>query len=234
MRLMLLAALLLTLGLAGCQACPSSTPYGAAPGATDIFGNPCGKPVYEVPACPGDGPLGAVNDFFSDLHDDIFGCTKPAPAPNQVVAAVPPPAAAPSQWGPCGEPPANAKPGENWCCVLVQPAAAAPLQVDVCVPVAAVYGTEEFQVLVAPARTEWRRIDCASAGPDSECWQLVEVPAVYETRTRQVVVAPASVRHETKLVPQAAPPPFWEWRKVDDCSPPPAAGLGAPPAGDCD
>jgi len=56
-------------------------------------------------------------------------------------------------------------------------------------------------VLVCPAKTEWRRVNCEpkSLGEGEqlgECWSLVEIPAQYETHTNHVCVQPESCREE--------------------------------------
>ena len=75
--------------------------------------------------------------------------------------------------------------------------------------VAAVYQTVTEQVLVSPARTEWKRgvlLDRQVTGegqtmmlPNGEVLCLVEIPAEYRAVTRQVLVSPAHV--EERVVP---------------------------------
>ncbi len=68
-------------------------------------------------------------------------------------------------------------------------------------PVAATTKDVTEQVLVSPARREWRRTDCVNVNLQTgeqrgDAFCLVEVPAVYETRTRCVPCTPASVKRE--------------------------------------
>jgi len=252
MRLTIFAAIGL-LFLCGCQcdtvvqenpfgAGPGCAPMAAAPG-TNLFGRECGLPVYEGPTCI---DLPFLNATGKWINENIFGCPPEIPPlPSQTVQTAPiavPVAAAPSRWGPCGPPPASAKPGENWCCVRVQPAAAAPRRVctkpacQIAIPVAAVMRTESRQVMVAPARVEWQRVDCGG-GSEEICWKLVEIPAVMKIETREVVDVPASVRYEQQpaeyeMRASAPPPAYWEWQlKEEGCLPddaPPAGPAGSP------
>ena len=233
--------------LAGCQGslCNSSNPvnpvaYGAAPAPeTDIFGNECGQPVYAGLSCPDTSPFQAAEAW---VNENIFQCdpegsfdllqspvAQPmaaAPNPCLVPAATPVPMATTPESKHCGALPPQAKPGETWCCVKVQPAAAAPERVCVapasqrCIPVAAVMGTESRQILVAEARLEWQKIVCENVAADSDCYKLVEIPAQYRTETYQVELTPASTRYEEiparyEMRASAPPPAYWEWRKVE-------------------
>lgn len=81
----------------------------------------------------------------------------------------------------CGPLPAEAKPGEAWCCIQV-PAQYEEVEVQVCVcPEACqrewiepVYEEQERQVCCTPARCE-----------------RIEIPAEFEERSREVMVCPA-------------------------------------------
>jgi len=65
------------------------------------------------------------------------------------------------------------------------------------------YKTVCEQILVAPARTEWRKVDCndknAQRSEGKECFGLVEVPAVYQTVNKEVLV------HEAERVATTVP-----------------------------
>jgi hypothetical protein len=127
-----------------------------------------------------------------EMFDDSCGCkpTCAAPAPAPCGCAAPQPTCA----GNCGAFPAEAKPGEAWCCVWVPPVMATekekictcPEQCNkiwvppvyetrkkqVCtkeacsvqIPIPAEYATVEECVEVCAARTEWQRVDCATEG----------------------------------------------------------------------
>jgi hypothetical protein len=175
--------------------------------------------------------------------DDLFGandvCPAPAPLPETFGAA---------PDGPCGPPPdEKAAPGEVWCCVPVE-IAGAPQRV--CVQeecqkrheVPAEYETVTERVMIAPARTEWQRIDCTPAQEQSgttECWQLVEIPAQYEDRVRKVLKSPATFWIER--VPakfediHGAPSVVYRWQRFKDCEIPANAvsTFGSPDADDC-
>jgi len=115
-------------------------------------------------------------------------CAQPcAPAPCAAPCA---PACAPQASGQCGPFPAEAQPGEAWCCVFIPPCYATETekvctcpescrkewvppvyecrskQVCSCpeqrrqIPIPAEYATQTECVEVCPARTEWRRVDC--------------------------------------------------------------------------
>lgn len=178
------------------------------------------------------------------------GCSSCNPVPEAYAAApdcAPPVMAAP-QEGPCGPPPAYAKPGEVWCCVPYEvPGAAQRVCVqEECVrevEVPAVYETVTEEVLVAAGRTEWRKVECENV-PGTECWSLVEIPAQYETRTKEIMKSPATVRYE-RVAPRyemtyGAPQTGYRWELRTDCDIPanaaavyraPANDPGMPPAG---
>jgi len=149
------------------------------------------------------------------------GCApKCAPAAPPCGCAAPQPAC---NSGNCGAFPANAKPGEAWCCVWVPPVTenrshqvcTCPEQCNktwippvyetktkkVCtkeacrteIPIPAEYNTVEECVEVCPSRTEWQRVPCDGA---NECWALVTIPPTYEKRQHQVCSREASVRYE--------------------------------------
>jgi hypothetical protein len=70
------------------------------------------------------------------------------------------------------------------------------------IPIPAEYADETYEVVVCPARCEWKRVDCEAHGlqpgeQQGECWALCEVPEVKQTCTRRVCVKPASCRQET-------------------------------------
>ena len=118
-------------------------------------------------------------------------CGSPCGAPK---CAAPCQAPCQPQAGNCGAFPADAKPGEAWCCVWVPPVYATekervctcPEQCNktwippvyetrkkqVCVkeacavqiPIPAEYNNVEECVEVCPSRTEWQRVDCATEG----------------------------------------------------------------------
>lgn len=135
----------------------------------------------------------------------------------------------------CGQLPAEAKPGETWCCVKIQPPAAAPYEVctkeacQVAHPTPPVYETRQRQVLCTPARTEWQQISCEgdkSLGQGEtlgECWSLVTIPATYKTECYEECVQPAGVRYEAipaeyRTVQPPLPAPRYEWRRMDGCN----------------
>ena len=136
--------------------------------------------------------------------DSCNSCASPcAPACAPPVAAcAPAPAccpepACPPQSG-CGAFPAEARPGEAWCCVYLPPeyrtetyqvcvrpescnkelvpAVMGTRQVSVCVSpcsqrcetIPAVYATQEECIEICPARTEWQKVDCPSGGEQRE------------------------------------------------------------------
>jgi hypothetical protein len=124
------------------------------------------------------------NTFGSDC-----GCAAPCATPAPCA-----PCAAPQAAGNCGAFPAEARPGEAWCCVWVPPVYdTVKKQVCTCqeqcnkiwvpptyktvtkkvctreacvnkIPIPAEYATVEECVEVCPARTEWQRVDCATQG----------------------------------------------------------------------
>jgi hypothetical protein len=152
------------------------------------------------------------------------GCApKPSPcAPCQPCAPV-----AQASCGGCGPFPAEAKPGEAWCCVWVPPTySTVKRQVCTCpeqcnkiwvpptyktvskrvcvreactvkIPIPAEYKTVEECVETCPARTEWQRIECRPCDQQAECWALVTIPAQYERRCKQVCTREESCREET-------------------------------------
>ena len=142
----------------------------------------------------------------------------------------------------CGAMPIEALPGQVWCCVQVQPPAAPPQKVcvtpETCKEIAipAVYETYCETLQSAPARTEWVKVECDEtkrATGQSDCYKLVEIPAVMETVSKQRLVSPASVRYEP--VPavyadvQSAPPPaFWVWKRYESCETAPANAFVIP------
>lgn len=139
-------------------------------------------------SCEAPGAYGASDDCGKPVYTAPHCLPKPAlvdplclPAPVAAAPCPAPVAAAPVPQGPaCGPLPADAKLGEVWCCEFIQPPAAAPVVVE-----------------VAPARTEWQRVNCADGSDD--CWALVTIPAVFETRV------------------SAPPPGYYEWRRNTKC-----------------
>lgn len=129
-----------------------------------------------------------------------FGCN-----PADVVAlAAAAPAADPM---PCGDFPAEAKPGEVWCCVEEVTMTSARVMVtpeqiiETVVP--AVYETYTEQVLEQAERVEWVKADCpadekAGIPAASECYVLKTMPAVYRTEPRQRLVTPQSIKVEVR------------------------------------
>ena len=119
-KAILLVAAIMVVGLAGCTNCGVPT-YQAAPCApavqaappcapvvqaappcvmaakTDVFGNECGKPVYQGPHCI-EMPK-AVSGWFAAMHENIFNCQ---PDPVMIYQAPPAcPPAAPKAVDPC-------------------------------------------------------------------------------------------------------------------------------------
>lgn len=116
-------------------------------------------------------------------------CAQPAPCAAPCAPAPCAPACAP-QPGNCGPFPAEARPGEAWCCVFIPPQYATEMerictcpescrkewvppvyecrskQVCSCpeqrrqIPIPAEYQTVNECIEVCPPRTEWRRVDC--------------------------------------------------------------------------
>ncbi len=196
---------LMALALAGC--------CGNNPMAVAAKPNTCGQPSYRAPNCA--QTRETISGALDHLNTVAFNCDQP------VALALPSEHCSPADL------PKDAKPGEVWCCVKVQPPAAAPRQVCVCeeqcidIPVAAVYKTVSKQVLVSTERVEWQRTDCQHVG-ETDCWKLVVIPAVYQTVNEEQLVTPPSVRREVipaKFALQASPPPpaYWEWRRVPNC-----------------
>ncbi len=235
-RLMILVLpALLAVGLAGCRSCPNpnadqATPFGEAP-------ETCHQPVYRSP-CDGACTLGAP---ISALHDQIFGCER-VEAPIALASEVPVSVCDPSNL------PKDAKCGEVWCCVRIQPPAAAPERICTCPeqviehPVAAVFETVQTQVPDQPARCEWQRVECEIPA-DAECWKLVEIPATFRMVCEERQVTPPGVRREVipaqfEMRASAPPPAYYEWRRATECevgptaaTPQTADGLDYPPAG---
>lgn len=65
----------------------------------------------------------------------------------------------------------------------------------------ATYKTENFDVIVSPARREWREVDCdLSTDTNTErkegCYALVTIPARIKNCSREVLCTPASVAYE--------------------------------------
>jgi hypothetical protein len=179
--------------------------------------NTCGTPTYAAPNCA--KTTAAITNALSSVHDQVFGCYPPQMAPQ----------AAPQSPCSMADLPKDAKPGEVWCCVKVQPPAAAPERVCVCeeqvveTPIAATYRTVSKRVMISPERTEWQATECVSPGVSAqECFRLVTIPAVYDTITEQVLETPASVRREIRpaqftMRASPPPPPYWEWRRMREC-----------------
>lgn len=258
MRLLIaLLALLCAPALAACQCNPTPDDgrVAAAPvKKTNVYTPPCGPiPEGHVPYEPSDcdpfetliAQLGEVKCPFRGIGIPGLDCETPGPVS---LAPEAPRVAAPAPQEPhCGPLPPDAKPGEVWCCVYVQPPAAPPQRVCTCeekvieIPVAATYKTVLEQVPDQPARVEWQRVECPPVNaPDEECWVLKEIPATFRTVERTVEVTPASVRREVipaqfEMRASTPPPGYWEWRLNPDCKVPTpvAAPLGSPPAGDC-
>jgi hypothetical protein len=123
----------------------------AALGAEDC------SPIYPGTTCP------PKPDLSSLPYPGSPACY-PAPQPVAAPQCAAPQATTPVQCDP-NTLPKDAKPGDVYCCVYVQPPAAPPCQ-----------------VLSAPARTEWQRVSCPPGQNSSDdCWALVNIPAVYNT-----------------------------------------------------
>jgi hypothetical protein len=83
----------------------------------------------------------------------------------------------------------------------------------------ATYEDRHEQICVAPARTEWARVDCSptqlrAREQVGECWTLKEIPPQYQTRTQRVctrqparreipIPAEYETRYETVVVEPA-------------------------------
>lgn len=197
--------------LAGC--CQSVNPEAMALSANPVAPNPeqC-NPVFSNP-----------NPFACGVQcNPTFGCNSDAQAASASKAEAP--------KMPCGDFPAEAKPGEVWCCVeettmmTAQVLVTPERVVETLIP--AVYETYTEQVLEQPERTEWVRTDCpadekSGASASSECYILKIVPAVYRTETKQRLVAPEMIRMEKKAavyetVMQASSP-VRVWKKNPIC-----------------
>ena len=193
-----------------------SNPCNPAPMAMGVSDD-CGLPVYGGPICAPQPVMAAPL---------IIPAAAPCSMPTYA-QSVPMAMATAAPGGKCGALPPEARPGETWCCVMVQPPAAAPQRVcvaeecSVCIPVPAVFQTRQRQVMAAAARTEWQQIQCDGAPVGTqECWKLVQVPAQYRTECYEECVQPATTRTQVtpakfQMVPSAAPPPYYEWRKTD-------------------
>jgi hypothetical protein len=234
--ILLLSAGLLV-GLSGC--CGGANPNAANPNLFGAAPETC-RPVYRSPC----DEMCSLGDTIAATHNDLFGCN-PAPEP---VSLAPEPVSV-TQCNPA-DLPKDAKCGETWCCVLVQPPAAPPERVCTCpeqvieIPIAATFETIERQEPDQPARCEWQQVPCESQ-PGAECWKLTEIPATFKTVYEQRMVTPPSVRREVipakfEMRMSAPPPAYYEWRLVEDCvmtvpsAIPPADDLSEPPAGSAD
>lgn len=163
-------------------------------------------------------------------------CNPAEPVVNAAPDCSPMAAAAPASL--CGPLPVEARPGEAWCCEAIPQAAPPPARVCTCpetvhrTQIPAEYETVSEQVEVSPAKTEWRRIECATSG-GAECWIIVETPPVFEMRSRQRLVREAFEKVEYtpavfENVASAPPAPVYRWVRREDCAPPTAS---SPPAG---
>jgi hypothetical protein len=106
--------------------------------------------------------------------------------------------------GPCGPLPAEAKPGEAWCCIFIEARYEdVPEQVCTCPEsctrewIEPVYEEQDRQVCCTPARCE-----------------RITIPAEYEERSREVCVCPA--RQEWVKIP-CEPSGLAEGEKQGDC-----------------
>jgi hypothetical protein len=134
--------------------------------------------------------------------DSCDSCASPcapkcAPPPAPACAPACPEPACPPQSG-CGAFPAEAKPGEAWCCVYIPPEyktetyqvccrpescteecvpavmGTRPKQVCTspcsqrCETIPAEYATQEECIEVCPARTEWQKVECPQGGEQRE------------------------------------------------------------------
>lgn len=221
--------LFLSFALYGCcqSANPEAMSLAANPAATNsVASNPVASNPVAAPNPQQCNPVFSnPNPFACGVQcNPTFGCN-PADAP---AAAPAPKAEAPTM--PCGDFPAEAKPGEVWCCVEETTMTAAQVQVtperviETLIP--AVYETYTEQVLEQPERVEWVKVECpadtkAGIPAASDCYFLRNVPAVYRTETKQRLVTPEMVRMEKKpavyeTVMQASPP-VRAWRRNIDC-----------------
>lgn len=218
-------ALILSLSfvLAGC--CQSVNPEAMALSVNPVAPNPVASNPVAAPNPEQCNPVFSnPNPFACGVQcNPTFGCN-PADAPT----APAPKAEAPKM--PCGDFPAEAKPGEVWCCVEETTMTAAQVLVtpervvETLIP--AVYETYTEQVLEQPERTEWVRTDCpadekAGVPASSECYILKIVPAVYRTEIKQRLVTPEMVRMEKKAavyetVMQSSPP-VRVWKRNPAC-----------------
>lgn len=157
------------------------------------YARPADDPVYVPSNC---SPFETFVEQFSQVPCPFRGLGLPGldckvPAPQFVpTSAAPPPCAPAVTAAPlpaCGPLPADAKPGDVWCCTLVQPPAAPPVRVQ-----------------VAPGTTEWRPIQCPPVpGAESqECYVLVETPPQYAMRAS----APPPGHWEWRLTPECKAP----------------------------
>jgi hypothetical protein len=249
MKKFLILAAVLALGLAGCtcnkiataSANPCAAPMAAAPEeCKPVYSPPCSGGNWDPANLPPPEPNKPILCPFRGLGIPGLECPgnvtfTPLPQAAPCYQSVAPQAAAaPTN---CGPYPAEAKPGEAWCCVWVQPPAAAPQTVcvkpaqTIQVPVPATYQTITEQVMAAPARTEWQKVECPPMAAQQECWALVTIPAVYQSVCRTVEATPATFRCETipaeyATVASAPPPGFWQWQRAPKCD----VGLPAAPA----
>lgn len=177
------------------------------------------------------GRFGAVLALVLAVSFFAAGCSSCNPCATNTCATntcgCPPPkpvceapcAPAPVQRGSCGAFPANAKPGEAWCCVFIPPvyntvSKQVCVQPETCnkVWVPPTYKTITEQVMVEPERVN-----------------RIPVPAVYETISEQVCVQPEGRRQiPVPAVFQTVEEcievcgPRTEWQRVD-CTPAQAA-----------
>lgn len=227
---------LLILGLSfvllGC--CQSVNPEAMALSVNPVASNPVAANPVAAPNPEQCNPVFSnPNPFACGVQcNPTFGCN-PADAPatsGTVTACSPFSLKAEDPQMPCGDFPAEAKPGEVWCCVEETTMTAAQVLVtpehvvETLIP--AVYETYTEQVLEQPERTEWVRTDCpadekAGVPASSECYILKLVPAVYKTETKQRLVTPEMVRMEKKsavyeTVMQTSPP-VRVWKRNPAC-----------------
>lgn len=160
--------LLCAVVLSACSNCPKPALAGAsAPDCKPVYAPPCTGGNYDPAKLPPYEEKPVLCPFRG-LGIPGLDCPSTVTFTPQVAAAPPPcapaVAAAPLPEPSCGPYPANAQPGEVYCCVWHPPVAAA------------------MQVVQTGTHSEWVKIECPplGAGPQ-ECWTL-KVEPVFEQK----------------------------------------------------
>lgn len=159
--------LLIAAALPGCNSCKPEA-LGATPPGSSVYTPVCtprADGAYQSTPC---NPIQKLGEQLGDVRCPLRGIGIPGLDCSSPASVEAPVAAAPEPQPTCDPNalPKDAGVGEVYCCVWVQPPAAAPVTVE-----------------VEPARAEWQRITCPPGEHSSDdCWALVTIPARMETR----------------------------------------------------